>query len=85
MLEEFLISGCAIQRIGMRRPSSQPIIDNISPSDFFVNPHRDPRGNDIEQIGEAHTHTHQEKIWLEVCSTGVTRYAHARSPAYTKT
>lgn len=60
MLEEFLISGCAIQRIGMRRPSSQPIIDNISPSDFFVNPHRDPRGNDIELIGVAHTLSLQE-------------------------
>ncbi len=54
--EEFLISGCAIQRVvEERRPQGPGIwIDNVSPDRFFVNRFSDPRGNDIELIGMIH-------------------------------
>ncbi len=57
MLEEFLISGCAIQRVVMeKRPAgSGAWIDNVSPDDFFVNGFKDPRGLDIELIGMLHS------------------------------
>ena len=53
MLEEFLISGCAIQRIvAEKRPGGSGVwVDNVSPDDFFVNRYCDPRGLDIELIG----------------------------------
>lgn len=56
MLEEFLISGCAIQRIvSERRPGRSGIwVDNVDPSRFFVNRFIDPRGCDIELIGMVH-------------------------------
>lgn len=54
--EEFLISGCAIQRVvEERRPQGRGVwIDNVPPDRFFVNRFRDPRGNDIEIIGMLH-------------------------------
>lgn len=56
LFEEFLISGCAIQRIvNERRLAGKGIwIDNVSPRDFFVNTFRDPRSWDIELIGMVH-------------------------------
>ncbi len=56
MLEEFVISGCAIQRIvAERRPGGNGIwVDNVNPSEFFVNAYRDPRGFDIDFIGMLH-------------------------------
>lgn len=56
MLEEFLISGCAIQRIvSERRPAGCGVwVDNVDPSRFFVNSFTDPRGCDIELIGMTH-------------------------------
>lgn len=56
MLEEFLISGCALQRIvAERRPSGSGIwIDNIDPDRLIVNRFSDPRGTDIELIGMIH-------------------------------
>lgn len=56
MLEEFLISGCAFQRIvAERRPSGSGIwIDNIDPDRLIVNRFSDPRGTDIELIGMVH-------------------------------
>ncbi len=55
-LEEFLISGCAVQRISREeRPEGPgPWADMVSPSRFFVNGFRDPRGHDIEIIGMLH-------------------------------
>ncbi len=55
-LEEFLISGCAIQRVvSERRMAGDGIwVDNVSPSRFFVSPFTDPRGTDIELIGMLH-------------------------------
>lgn len=56
MLEEFLISGCAIQRVARerRRGVSRLWIDNVDPRDFFVNSFRDPRGHDIDLVGMIH-------------------------------
>lgn len=55
LLEEFLISGVAVQRIcrECRRPGKmETFIDNVSPANFFINSIRDPRGWDVELIGE---------------------------------
>ncbi len=56
MLEEFLISGCAIQRVcrETRRGRRQTWIDNVDPRAFFVNAFKDPRGHDIELLGMLH-------------------------------
>ncbi len=56
MLEEFLISGCAIQRVvAERRVQGEGVwVDNVSPDRFFVNAFRDPRGFDIELAGMVH-------------------------------
>ncbi len=55
-LEEFLISGCAIQRVvSERRLQGDGIwVDNVNPDTFFVNPIIDPRSWDIELIGMLH-------------------------------
>ena len=49
LLEEFLISGVAVQHISV--DSGGLRVDNVNPTQFFVNPSLDPRGNDIEFIG----------------------------------
>ncbi len=56
MLEEFLVSGCAVQRVvNEKRPAGDGVwIDNVSPDRFFCNEIRDPRGHDIEIIGMLH-------------------------------
>lgn len=56
MLEEFLISGCAIQRIACeRRWGGKSVwIDNVDLNRFFVSSFRDPRGWDINLIGMVH-------------------------------
>ena len=63
-LEEFLISGCAIQRISrhMRPEGSGPWVDIVSPARFFVNHFRDPRGHDIETIGMLHDWSVDETV-----------------------
>lgn len=63
-LEEFLISGCAIQRLSFERRSagSGAWVDNVSPDDFFVNKFRDPRGFDIELIGMLHSMSYREVV-----------------------
>jgi len=69
LLEEFIISGCAIQRIvAERRPGGPGVwVDNINPNDFFVNRFTDPRGMDITLIGMLH-----QMSWPEV----VNRFGH---------
>ena len=60
MLEEFLISGCAIQRVSHenRVPAGSAVwVDNVSPRDFFVNAFSDPRGHDIRLVGMLHEMT----------------------------
>lgn len=56
LLEEFLISGCAIQRLCVeRRPGGSGVwVDNVSPDNFFCNRFSDPRGNDLELLGMLH-------------------------------
>lgn len=57
MMEEFLISGCAVQRVVSERriAGSGVWIDNVSPDRFFTNRFRDPRGHDLELVGQVHT------------------------------
>lgn len=64
MLEEFLISGCAIQRVvAERRVQGEGVwVDNVSPDHFFVNAFRDPRGFDIELAGMVHDFSPAELI-----------------------
>ncbi|MDO4319691.1 MAG: hypothetical protein Q4C34_03875 [Bacteroidales bacterium] len=56
MLEEFVISGCAVQRVvAESRPGGAGVwIDNVNPRSFFVSRYTDPRGLDIEMIGMLH-------------------------------
>ncbi|MDE7026376.1 hypothetical protein [uncultured Duncaniella sp.] len=55
-LEEFLISGCAIQKVSYERrfEGSGVWIDNVNPDRFFCNRYLDPRGFDIRLIGMLH-------------------------------
>lgn len=56
LLEEFLISGTAVQRVwrGERTGRRGVWVDNVDPEAFFVNSFRDPRGWDIELVGMLH-------------------------------
>jgi len=53
MLEEFLISGCAIQRVcAERRTTGTGVwVDNVDPRRFFVDRLSDPRASDVEMVG----------------------------------
>jgi len=64
MLEEFLISGCAIQRVvnEHRMGGGGVWIDNVSPEQFFVNRFTDPRGLDIELAGMLHSMSLREVL-----------------------
>lgn len=64
LLEEFLISGCAIQRVSTenRQQGCGVWVDNINPSRFFVNDFKDPRGWDIELVGMLHDMSMAEVI-----------------------
>lgn len=55
-LEEFLISGCVIQRVGWEylADGEGVYVDNVNPDRFFVNRFLDPRGRDIRLIGMLH-------------------------------
>ncbi len=55
-LEEYLISGCAIQRVApdTRAGVESIYVDNINPSHLFINSYADPRGSDITLIGVLH-------------------------------
>ncbi len=63
-LEEFLISGCAIQRIVAENRFGRPgvWVDNVSPERFFANRLTDPRGWDVEIIGQLHDMSLQEVL-----------------------
>lgn len=64
LLEEFLISGCAIQRVVDERrwEGSGLWVDNVNPRDFFVNRFNDPRGLDIELVGMLHDMSFAEVV-----------------------
>lgn len=49
LLEEFLISGMAIQRVDPQRG-----IENVNPRLFFINAVKDPCSRDVELIGQCH-------------------------------
>ena len=63
LMEEFLISGCAVQRISHERrfDGTAVWVDNVNPATIFVNPFTDPRGSDITLIGQLHDMT-----WAEI-------------------
>ncbi len=62
LLEEFLISGTAVQRIVReeRFGRNDVWIDNVDIRHFFVNRFRDPRGWDINMVGQLHDLTFAE-------------------------
>lgn len=64
MLEEFLVSGCAVQRVGReRRPAGEGVwVDNVCPTDFFCSEIRDPRSLDCELIGMFHSWSPAETL-----------------------
>lgn len=64
MLEEFLVSGCAVQRVvNEKRPCGDGVwVDNVSPDRFFCNEIRDPRAFDLEIIGMLHDWSLPETI-----------------------
>ena len=53
-LEEFLISGCDIQRVTYerRRGGLARWVDIVSPARFFINSVTDLRGDDVEILGQ---------------------------------
>ena len=53
LLEEFLISGVAVQRVvpDIRPAGAAVWVDNVSPRAFFTGEFTDPRGNDVELVG----------------------------------
>lgn len=54
-LEEFLISGCCIQRVDYDMRNVNTIrIDNVNINRFFVNAIQDPRSWDCEIVGQLH-------------------------------
>lgn len=55
-LEEFLISGCTVQRVARERrlQGTGVWVDMVSPDSFFVNKLSDPRGWDTELVGMIH-------------------------------
>lgn len=73
-LEEFLISGCTVQRIehNPRRFGCNVRIDNVSPDRFFVNAINDPRGLDALIVGMLHDYT-PAQIILEFADNDYTR------------
>lgn len=52
-LEEFLISGCALQRVG-RDDMGRVEVLTLSPEQLIINPFRDPLGRDIRLVGMLH-------------------------------
>lgn len=61
MLEEYLISGAAVQRVSPA-PGGGATVDNVSPDHFFVNRLRDPRGRDATILGMLHDMTLPEVL-----------------------
>ncbi|MCX4331388.1 MAG: hypothetical protein OSJ24_04220 [Muribaculaceae bacterium] len=64
MLEEFLISGCAVQRVvSEKRPEGSGVwVDNVAPDRFFCSEIHDPRSIDAELVGMIHDWSVAETI-----------------------
>lgn len=63
LLEEYLISGIAVQRMGTdaySRGKNFPLVENVSPQRVFFKPPADPRCTDMRLIGALHDYTPQE-------------------------
>lgn len=73
LLEEFLISGQAIQRVGDDNPLMHylPTVENVAPDVFFVNDFRDPRGYDVDVVGMLHDMSPGEMIMRFGTSPGM--------------
>lgn len=56
LLEEFVISGCAVQRVADEHRLGRygVWVDNVDPRRFFCNRFADPRGHDIDFVGMLH-------------------------------
>ena len=63
-LEEFLISGCTVQRVSRERTlhGTDTWVTSVSPERFFVNNITDPRGWDCELVGMLHDWSLTETI-----------------------
>ena len=63
-LEEFLISGCAVQRVErvtvLGKPQWQ--VDNVNVNQFFIDSVLDPRGRDCRLVGQLHDLTVAELL-----------------------
>lgn len=55
-LEEFLISGCAVQRVETVNTLGKPHlqVDNVNINQFFIDSVLDPRGTDCHLVGQLH-------------------------------
>lgn len=64
MLEEFLISGCCVQRVdrSVRLNRECVAVDNVNLNHFFINSISDPRGWDCKIVGQLHDMTIAEII-----------------------
>ena len=60
LLEDFLISGTAVQRISATEGSEMPVVVNVGLRHFFVNAFKDSRGRDIDMVGMLHDMTFPE-------------------------
>lgn len=69
MLEEFLISGCALQKVEMSRRlnTELPTVRNVNPNHFFINAILDPRAYDCTIIGQLHSWSIGELIVNLAC------------------
>lgn len=63
-LEEFLISGCCVQKVGWKRRLNKNCItiDNVNINRFFTNAIKDARAWDCEIVGELHDMSISELI-----------------------
>ena len=63
-MEEFLISGCAVQRVEKLQSLEQPglNVENVNINRFFIDSATDPRGNDCHLIGQLHDLTMAELL-----------------------
>lgn len=79
-MEEFLISGCAIQRVADERRwhGNGVWVDNVDPRRFFANAFQDPRGWDIDMLGMLHDMTLPELL-NRFCGGDGARAAEIRS------
>ena len=63
-LEEFLISGCAVQRVEKRTilGEKQLCVDNVNLNQFFIDSVLDPRGKECHLLGQLHDLTMAELL-----------------------